>query len=432
MSPDYANIHEYQNAPDGLLYPEGRFWLHFANVTSHILTLPSIEEADPIMSRIISRSIDDPVVMNSLLCLGASHLINERLLASSEEVENLVHSKEDILRKANSGLSARIASLEPQIVTANDRAECEALLTAHLLLYLYEISEGADYHSWRTRLDQARSFVYCMLRGQRHSSAGRLLFDMEAEGENPTSVTFGEDMKHLGIDKFLIEFFSYYDILGSVTDPRYNPNQQAHYPGSMSAQALQSGYFVHESILLGTDYGLLLDIIQRVRILQLDAINASVPSEMVILRGVHIWQEINDWMKHSDECSESGHSHMLESCFSAVSIWIFCIIHPGDIAEAKVQLLVSRGLTSLGSLEETTLKTAFLFPYLFIGLCCIQQRDRVALEGELERIESIRCLGYIQVCKETIRKSWQEYDRGNTTWEWTRVLKAGGLSMVLT
>ncbi|KAJ5745349.1 hypothetical protein N7520_010531 [Penicillium odoratum] len=419
MESDPNALYLTSNLPDRCIrFPdEKRLWCHFVDVTCHMLTLPFDASHDPIMSGIISKGLHDTLVLNAILCLGASHLINP-MRPEAPEVQALTKSKQCLLRKAQEELSTRASALQSNKLTAHNNAEFEILLTAYLLLYLYELSEGAGDDSWETRLDDTRTFVYGVLGRHRTSESGsRSLSDDEIQ------TPFNEDFEFLGIDKFLMQFFSYHDILGNVTSgnkflsQRYSP---------ASLLAWETDYFEYEH-MLGMHHGLV-EIISHVHTLQLDTSNAAFPRHIVITRAVDIWQDVNEWAIPE---SDLDLRHIYDAYIAAISIWILSIIYPGDVAKDKVQTMVSRGIASLTSMEGYSFQIVSLLPFFVIGLGCIRQQDREALEAQLRRCEMTRCLGYIRLCRTKIRKVWQDYDGGiNRSWNWECISQDGSLPLV--
>lgn len=424
MSSD-PNESGFSNLPERCITSpdEKRLWFHFVNVTCHVLTLPFEGSYDPIMSGIISKALHDTMVLNAILCLGASHLINQ-FQSGSSEVKDLMGSKESLLGGAQQELSTRVLALRSaKGTTENQSAEYEALLTAYLLLYLYEISEGTGDNSWKARLDDARSFVYGVL--QRHRNPSESGSRQASEIDEILTLSC-EDFECLGIDIFLMQFFSYHDILGSVTN-NHKSSYQSQRDGLISLQALQTDCYDHEH-MLGLHHGLI-EITSRVHALQLDTSDSTVPRHEIITRAVSIWQDVSEWTVPE---SDLDLRHMYEAFIAAISIWILSIIHPADVAKDKVQTMVSRGLTSLSLLEGFELQIVSVLPFFVIGLGCIRQQDREALENQLRRLEIARCLGYIRVCRAKIRKSWQDYDEGNNrSWNWNCISQADDLSLPL-
>lgn len=419
------SVPDISNLPERCIHSpeEKRLWCHFVNVTCHVLTLPFEGSYDPIMSGIISKALHDTMVLNAVLCVGASQLINQSQPGSSE-VKSLTESKASLLAEAQQELSTRVLALRSaKRTTADESAEYEALLTAYLLLYLYEISEGTGDNSWKARLDDARSFVYDVL--HTHRSTSESASGSESEMDEIQTLSC-DDFDSIGIDIFLMQFFSYHDILGSVTNNRKS-SYQSQRDGSISLQALQTDYFDHEH-MLGLHHGLV-EIISHVHALQLDTSDSTTPSHEIITRAVNIWQDVSEWTVPE---SDLDLRHMYEAYIAAISIWVLSIIHPGDVAKDKVQTMVSRGLASLSLLEGFELQIVSLVPFFVIGLGCIHQKDREALETQLRRLEIARCLGYIQVCRAKIRLTWQNYDGGNNrSWNWNCISQADGLSLPL-
>ncbi|KAL2829073.1 fungal-specific transcription factor domain-containing protein [Aspergillus pseudoustus] len=423
MSSKLAEIENTPTFSNGyILSPvEERFWCHFVNATADVIALPSetssSDEKDPLISYIISNPQRDTLVLKSILCLGASHLVNT-LPKESKGAQDLIRTKQCILASAVRELSARESSFTSrERMTTDTIQDYEALITGYMLLYLYHLSEGSEEPSWRTWLDKAREVFSSVL-----SSHTAVRLPATNEGENrgrEIDINLRKDLDRLKVNKSVMRLFAYHDILAGVTDtPQREVYDALRAPSRISSQLLQAGYFGAEDD--AWTYHGLLQLIAHVHALQLDSQRSSSPSETTIPRAVRLWQEIIDWRGPPD----SKYRHLHEAYITAISIWIFCIIHPGDIAGDKVQSMVLGGLESLESVDESALQTASLFPFFIIGVCCIRDTDRRLIEAMMEKLDEIRGLRYIRVCIDAIRRTWGRYDRGaQRSWDWHLLIR---------
>lgn len=403
---------------------EERFFSHFANVMPHILTLPSDQSDEPVLSVIIPMSLEDTMVLKAVLCMGASHLIHH-LSLDDTETGRLVNEKQRLLQEAEHEQSSRLVVLHSlDKGTEKKIAEYEALLTSYLLLYLYELSEGNDDGSWQRRLDCARDVVFGALEEHRDvTGRQRDLDNVERDEQGPSQ----EELESLGVDQFLMQFFIYHDIMGSVTVQRSkNSLIRSNSEGTPSP----SNHDNREH-MLGVQNGLL-DFIARTAALRSDAEN--VLSGPVISQAVCIWQDIDNWqLPGRDSEFQSDLCHIYEASIAASFIWLFSILYPDSLTDDKVQTMVRRGLSSLSSIQMPGLQSFALYPAFVIGVACIQQQDRDVLDEQLDRIERLRRFRNVQLCRSVIRNSWTAHDAGEKqSWDWIRLMEAQGVSVPVT
>ncbi|KAL3456522.1 fungal-specific transcription factor domain-containing protein [Aspergillus heterothallicus] len=444
---------------------ESRFWIHFVNVVSGIITLPyetpsSNAHHDPISAHIILTSQTDTLVLNCILCLGASHLTNT-VPTDCETTQALVRSKLDLLARAKAQLHTRASAFKSSCeqFTDNMHVECEVLVTAYMLLYFYHLSEGEDEgSSWRTCLNQAKGVIHILLhRGQKQLY---LQTGLQATcGGDTTTCEYRSDAisresidSSLAIDKSVMRMFVYHDIFaGLVDDSQFQLDSDHSNNNNSSSSAVHAWDSISRTLLSSSYFSdtdnawnlhRLLQLIPRVHALQLDAQASTAQSNTIIPRAAHLWQELVDWpapappeseSESESECSTNLH----EAYVIALSLWIFCIIHPDDISSAKVQSMVQRGIGCLMLAGEGEGKDgsgvlrASLFPLFIIGVCAVTMADRDEMEGLFERVEELRGLRYIRVCVECIRRAWQRYDSGEgRSWDW-RGLIWGSPGLVL-
>lgn len=387
---DLRNLQEHSFSPQ-----DQSIWSHFVTVTSRVVSLPFEGEDDPIMSQIISICPSDSMVTSSVLCLGASHLINHSE-PDSAEVQNLVQTKDVLLRKVQEEMSTRSASIRPLGKRAStNREEDDAILASYILQYLHEMSEGTGHSPRQNILNQARSFVYPRL--NKHINVSQ----SELETNLNSLKLSGPEFEEVGLDKSLLQLFAYHDILARVLDDSNSPDQ---IPDGTSLEVLRLGLFHRENII-GIHHGLM-DIILRVHILQCETSAAQAAGGTVIARAVQIWQTVSDW---TIPASAFNLSHMYEAYIAAISIWLLFIIYSGESSE-KVHAMVARGLISLAEMDESALLVTSVFPFYFIGLGCTTWPDRETLLGELTRLENVQRLGYIREFRAILYERWRESD----------------------
>lgn len=402
---------------------EERFFRHFVDVMPHILSLPSNQNDEPVLSVIIPMSLEDPMIMKAVLCVGASHLINHLSLEDTE-TGRLVFEKQRLLQEAEHEQPSRIAVLHSlEEGTAEKVAEYEALLTSYLLLYLYELSEGNGDGTWQYRLDCARGIVLGALEEHRSVIQASGSDNAERDGQGPSR----EELESLGVNEFLMQFFIYHDILGSVTVQRPKDSLISSRPGGVSSPSRQD----NREHMLGVHNGLL-DFITRIAALRSDTEN--VLSGQVISQAVCIWQDIDNWkLPDRDSELQSDLYDIYEAYIAASFIWLFSILYPDSLSDDKVQTMVHRGLTSLSSIQMPGLQSFALYPVFVIGMGCMQRRDRDVLDEQLDRIERVRRFRNVQLCRNIIRNTWIAHDAGEKqSWDWIRLMEAQGASVPVT
>ncbi|KAI9044342.1 uncharacterized protein KD926_000943 [Aspergillus affinis] len=190
---------------------EKRFFDHFVNVTYRTLTLPPKYDGPTILSEIVSMCSEDTTVLKTVLCLGASHLINH-LASNATEDRTLVAEKNRLRQEAERELSSRAATLHSLgSRTTQHQTQYQPLLTSYLLLYLFEVSESTGNGAWQTRLDEARDIISNALKEDRGLSGVRgETFDKD---KDILKVSSDDD---LAIAEPLLQFFIYHDAIGRL------------------------------------------------------------------------------------------------------------------------------------------------------------------------------------------------------------------------
>lgn len=371
--------------------------------TSHILTLPSVQDDDPVMSVVVPMAVDDLMILKATLCLGASHMINH-ISSNYIEASMFAGEKQRLLQETEELQSSRVTALQDlDSGTQERKAEYEALLTSYLLLYLYELSEGTGDECCQVRLDRARDIVFSAWGEQQGEPNEEDDEEDDEEDEGPDR----EELEELGFDSFLMQFFLYHDILASVTVQRPKSSLISCRQEDASSSPMDD----QKEHMFGV-YNGLIDIISRIASLRSDATAAPVLQATVIAEAVGIWQDIDNWNLPDDGLSDD-YRNMCEAWIAASFIWLFSIVYPDRIADEKVQTVVDRGLQCLSSVELPDLLSFALFPVLVIGMACIQQQSRENIDEQLDRVDRFRQFRNAQVCRNIIRSAWEAYDTGD-------------------
>ncbi|KAK1142472.1 hypothetical protein N8T08_007834 [Aspergillus melleus] len=359
---------------------EKRFFDHFVNVTSRTLTLPSDWNSQTILSVIVSMCSEDTLVLKTVLCLGASHLINH-LPSNAAEGRSLVTEKNRLLHESERELSSRVAALQNMSsLTTQNQTQYQPLLTSYLLLYLYEVSEGTGNVAWQTRLDEARGIVSSALKEHRDLSGMR---HENPDGHEGVLKPSPEELDNLWIAEPLLQFFIYHDAIGSVTAPRPRRMVISHRHNDLSPPPHMLG--VHNGII---------NFVARIAALRSDTGGEPSLSSAGITSAVCIWQDIGKWEpSESDSELSPDYCTMCELYIVACFIWLFFMLHPDSSNDEKVQSMVCRGLGSLSFIEEPKLQSFALFPVFVIGVACTRQEDREQIEEQLDILEQLRRFG---------------------------------------
>ncbi len=142
---------------DGLESPLRRkLFKHFTETTSGLLTT-SNPENNPILTKIVPRSLHDPLIREALLCISASHLTK----LQDNKDDDLEAEKRRMLAIAEKEQISRLELLDKRLGPSQQQPhdDWEAMLVASMLMCLYEVTEGTGDICWRIRLETARHIV---------------------------------------------------------------------------------------------------------------------------------------------------------------------------------------------------------------------------------------------------------------------------------
>lgn len=413
---------------------EHQFFYHFTEVTSRVLTL-STDQNNPILSVILPRSLQDPMVMKSVLCLGASHF-TKHLPLDASEMAMFSQDKRRLLHQAEQQQAWRNESLERLSQRQGDQTtEVEAVLISALLLILYEISEGNGSDSWNLRLTRARDVVHHALKRERQSDNDTDM-DLEARDRN-NHYSLLQSMKDLNINNFLLEFFIYHDVLANVTvniplempTPMYDVEPlKAQYSSQTNGTEDNQAPYV-----LGVNDGLL-DLISRVAALRSHAMADTSLSATTISQAVGIWHDLENWCPPESMLLSEDLMYTYDAYRTALFVWLFSIIYPDNMIDERVQMMVQRGIKSLACIKPSSGSYTFLlFPLLVYGVVSIRQEDRDSVDKQFQRVEGFSRLGNIRLCQNVVHKTWESYDAGQKrSWDWVSSMQSEGVSFPIT
>lgn len=407
---------------DGITAPcEKRFFHHFVTVTTAIFTLPSGMTRPQLVDLIIRNIQQDKMILTTVLCLGASHLINQSSShVPRSKLQDIVCVKDRLWKKAN---DEWISWLHPPEISINSSVEevrqCELLILNNLLQYFVCISEGLINESSLIHLDHAREILVGLLPWLDVTNPIPCETNQETVPQDALQET-----RPISLDRCLVNLFIYHDVLASVTAPR----EPTHSPGiSLSCPI----YGRINAIGMPNQ---VIPLILRIKDIESQAAGASVLPPMAISEAVRVWQDVDKSITSQAPCSPVSEERLsLESHLIAASIWLYSIIYPDGIADDKAQEMVQRGLRGLESLSTTEKQSCSLFPFFVIGISCIRSEDREVLSGLFDRLDRVRHLRYTRVCIRFIREMWQLFDNGSKrSWKWSEVMKGRAMELLVT
>lgn len=384
----------HSRIPRALPYPingidtplDQRFFTHFVNVTSRVLTLRT-DKTNPLLITVLPYSLHDPMVQKAILCLGASHI--QRLQPNPER--QVASGKQKLLHAAENAQVARIATHRREDAQVSS-SELEAILCGTLLLCLYEISEGTGDLTWRVRLDAAKDLV-----------------------EN--TINPREDTEGIQVDDFLLEFFVYHDILATVTDQSRTPILT---PRAVACRRSEPT----TAYMIGVDDGLF-DLVARVA-----ALRSNDSPTSTVCDALAIWEDLNSWESNTEDPDmKLGYSAYLGALF----IWIYSILYPSNITDDKVRQVVKAGLEDMKAITDSGILAFLLFPTFVLGFASITEEERQVCSAQFHRLSKFSGLGNVKLAHDLVKSSWVEYDSGtDNTWDWVDHMARHGISIPVT
>ncbi|KAK3623422.1 hypothetical protein LTR56_021598 [Elasticomyces elasticus] len=384
---------------DGLNTPvRRRLFAHFSQKTAWVLTASGLGY-NPFMETYIPQSLHDITLLESLLCLAASHL--SRMQASLDrEVEN---EKKTLLEAAEDRQETQLGALA---LEQNDDQTLsrKSLLVSLLLLCVYEISEGAGDICWRIRLDSAR----------------RLLRPTQALSIDLTD------------DNFLLEFFIYHEALATATAPSIHIVPECNEEFWVSLSSSRQSNSTH---MVGA-YDGLLRMVTKLSNLQ-DRISTSGQLDgMLIGEANDLWIELDRWQPSecdTDPADSSGRQSLCQAYQSALFVWLFALMYPDRITSDRLQQAVEHGIGHLCKMQTQGGLSVSLFPAFVLGFACIRSKTREQASGIFQKLLGFSSFGNVRLAWDMLQRWWADYDSGVCeVWNWKRYLESHETSLPLT
>ena len=438
---------------------EQKCFFHFTSVTSKVLTT-STDDKNPLLTVVLPRSLDDAMISKAISCLGCSHLANLRhkqhalegnsidtntnsLEPQAEQRRMLALAENELERR----LSAFKASGGRQTSTSNK--EFEALLTATLLLCLYEISEGSGNQIWRTRLDKARDLIEDALpkTGPSYGFASTTTWPSPATPSPSPSRSVSLSLA-LGVDQFLIDYFVYHDVLAGVTDRARKPLLISSARSPLAPQ--QSPAYV-----IGVEDDGLAELIANITALRTMAATHGRKSPTVVCEAIRIWEKLDTWtpgpnmnMNSDGIDNDAGTDDDNDTTLvdrdlqlacaaytSALFVWLYSIVYPENMQDEKVTAAIQRGLGGVHAIQSQGMLAFLLFPAFTLGAACILQPQREDATRLFERLKGFSNLGNVRLAQSVVERAWSDFDSGanrETWWDWLGQMERSGVSLPVT
>ncbi|KAJ5973214.1 hypothetical protein N7481_010424 [Penicillium waksmanii] len=139
----------------------------------------------------------------------------------------------------------------------------------------------------------------------------------------------------------------------------------------------------------------------------------------LIVDAVEIWKDLDE-LKPQPPLDNGEYSDLHASCVSALYAWLYLVIHPNGIQDAKLQSVVRDGLASTEHLDSSVVSPFLFIPAFCLGLAAINQDDRSSMNEIFEDIGNIAAFIDISPYRGIVERSWRRWDRGDKrSWDWT-------------
>ncbi|KAK5553782.1 DNA-binding transcriptional regulator ume6 [Exophiala xenobiotica] len=377
---------------------EQKFFYHFTNVTSRVLTICN-DEKNPLLTVVLPRSLDDPMIAKAISCLGGSHLVN----LQPEAETRMKAEKQRLFRDALDQQTVRLQRLRAT-KTLRTSSEVEAILASTLLLCLYEISEGSGNISWKLRLNEARELIQTAL-----------------QSAMPAAQCAVHAVGSIGVNQFLLDFFAYHDILAGVTDATREPVLGS---AIRASQTQDDAY-----MMIGADNGLF-GLIAKIATLRANAITNGRKNVTVICEAIRIWEELDAWKPDTDDKDQ----RLAFSAYSAaLFVWLYSIIYPDKVADDKVQTCIRQGLDDMQQIQASGVLAFLLFPAFVFGFASVLSEQRAEVSAVFDRLSGFSGLGNVRLARDLVKTSWLDHGTGCVrSWDWMQQMQANGISVPVT
>ncbi|KAL7274937.1 hypothetical protein RUND412_002142 [Rhizina undulata] len=360
---------------------------HFVHNVSRILTLFN-DKNNPFQEIILPLAIQNRGLMHSLLCLSGSHLCN-------------TEPSYEMAQRHHFGMAMQFLRQDPAI-TGESQIPGENTIATTLILCLQSICEGETGGQYRPHLDAARHML-----------------QTSSQKDSPFS-------------QFLIEFFTYHDVVNSVTILGRRP------------LLLMENYTL-PAFILQPDAGALIGVLDglfgymskitllrdEIRKRKANKLHPRVNYEM-LSQAVAIDSEIRQWVPAQ---VPGSHRYIAAQLYRQCTwVYLFRTIQP-SVANKKTEDAVDEGLEYLRHLpEHSGTQSILLMPLFLLGCAAFSHRQRPEISQRFEGLHEWSGLGNIRPAREVVRKVWDYMDAGDEdmSWDWERIIQNMGYDFLVT
>lgn len=355
------------------------FLQHFTERVSRILTLWE-EENNPFHEILLPLALRDKALMHSLLALSGSHLLNagnrvEYEQAQAKHVDGaLVCLREGLSKKNYAGSTTDAATA--------------------LTLLLHSICSGDTRGQHRAHLNATR---------------GILTLDHGVKDEKDANVP---------LMRFLYEFFTYHDVLDSITrldrtaTPLLRLPEFIMQPDSAALLGVLDGLFSHVSEITRLRRHIRNRRSQGIR----PAVDFAILNEAVVIDA-----NIRDWEPNQPE----GTARYIAAQLYRQCTWIYLCRTVQESRCGKIKGAVETGLQYLNLLpEQSGTQSILLMPLFLLGCSAFHEEHRPEIKKRFEGLHKWSGLGNINPAFEVVQEVWKYMDAGDDerSWDWEQIM----------
>ncbi|KAI5776852.1 fungal-specific transcription factor domain-containing protein [Geopyxis carbonaria] len=356
---------------------------HFTHRVSRILTLFD-EESNPFRDYLLPLAMRNRALMHSLLALSSSHLANTVEQKPDYEYWQKHHFGE-CLKFLQEGIQEN----------GTDHA------ATALILCLDSICKGDTSGSYRPHLDAARF----------------MLGNRTTEEEEP-------------LQRFLLEFFTYHDVVNSVTVLSRTP-------------MILPENLILPAFILQTEAGALLGVLDglfvhlsKITILrkQIRERKAQGIKEMhpFLSQAVALDREIREWTPpHVPGSPRYIAAQLYRQC---TWVYLYRTIQP-SCDSPKIRKAVELGLEYLRNLpEQSGTQSILLMPLFLLACAAFDPAHRPEISRRFEGLHKWSGLNNIVPAHDVVKKIWQAMDAGDEekSWDWEMMIERMGYDFLVT
>lgn len=166
----------------------------------------------------------------------------------------------------------------------------------------------------------------------------------------------------------------------------------------------------------------LLELMQKVHGLHCRARQDAKLNAHGISDAVQIWNDLASWTPGRDDFSTEEQVMLFAACRSAIFVWAYFLMHPGDMEGWKAQESSNDILTNLSAIEAPELAPLVIIPLFFAGLTATDPDDLETVNEMYEQLEECTQHEALSYSWRILRMVWDEGDKGiRPSWDWIRV-----------